>query len=519
MKQLFLSFLTATFVFLFSGTKAQNPGDTIFNSPRIHNINITFTQSGWWDSLLYYKMHADSFNLSTQSMMGSFVFDGTVIDSVGVTLKGNGSFSGFPGRKKPVKISFNQYVQGKKLEGLTTINLNNNFLDPSMMREKLLLDFMHTKGLPAPRCTYARVSFNGQYVGLYKIVEQVNKEFCKTHFNDWGGNLFKGDPGGSLGFISYNQTDYYPRYELHSNNTTNDWSDLINLIDNICNTPAANFHDTLESNLNTTPVIEQWAARNLFVDLDAYYHAAHNYYLYHNTITGKFEWCTWDVSVAFGFYPNWTEDSTVKTSLLMSTYPLTIRMLLDTTYKTTYLNTICDYLDYFNESVLFPQIDSIASKIYPAILAEADSNKMFPTQTFYATLDTFTYHMPSVPPSDIPALKRFITNRRANVLAELNSLGWTCPAVTGLNKVTNDEEQMTVYPNPSNGKFTVKNNRSERTNSILEIYNVLGEKITSLKTENEQTEIDLRHQPRGLYFVRLTQGNKPIAIAKVVITN
>lgn len=281
-----------------------NPGDSLFNSPIIHDINIIMTQSNWWDSLMYYKQHSDSFNLSTQSMIAKFIIDGTPIDSIGISLKGNSSF-GYPGQKKPIKVKFNEYVSGKKLEGLTTINLNNNALDPTMMREKLLLDFMNSKGLPAPRCTYARVSYNRQYVGLYKLVEQVNKQFCQTHFNNWGGNLFKGDPQGTLTWIDNNPATYYPYYELHSNQTANDWTDLVNFIDNINNTPATDFYDTLETNLNTTSMIQQWAARNLFADLDGFFHAPHNYYLYQNTTTNKFEWATWDVSVAFGFYQHY----------------------------------------------------------------------------------------------------------------------------------------------------------------------------------------------------------------------
>ena len=273
---------------------SQNPGDTLFSSSHIHTINIVFSQLGFWDSLMHYKQHADSFNLRTQAMMGKIFVDGTLIDSVGVQLKGNSSF-GFPGRKKPIKITFNEYVKGGKLEGLTVLDLNNNMLDPTMMREKLLLDFMNKKGLSAPRCTYARVSYNGQYVGLYKMIEPVDKAFIKTHFNDWGGNLFKGDPMGSLMWIGSNQASYSDTansasmYELHSNKTANNWSDLLNLIDNINNTPNTDFYDTLETVLNTTPCIQQWAVRNLFVDLDGYFHAPHNYYLYHDSLNNKFE--------------------------------------------------------------------------------------------------------------------------------------------------------------------------------------------------------------------------------------
>ena len=91
---------------------SQNPGDTLFNSLYVHDINITFTQPKFWDSLMFYKHYADSLNLSTQSMMGSFYVDGTLIDSVGVQLKGNSTY-GYPGQKKSIKIKFNQYVAGK----------------------------------------------------------------------------------------------------------------------------------------------------------------------------------------------------------------------------------------------------------------------------------------------------------------------------------------------------------------------------------------------------------------------
>ena len=455
---------------------AQNPGDTLFGSSHIHNINIVFTQPKFWDSLMYYKQHADSFNLGTQSMMGNFYLDGTMIDSVGIKLKGNSSF-GFPGRKKPIKVSFNQYVSGKKLEGLTTLDLNNNMLDPTMMREKLLLDFMNKKGLPAPRCTYARVSYNGQYVGLYKMIEQVNKEFIKTHFNEWGGNLFKGDPQGTLNWINSNPASYYSYYELHSNSTANNWGDLVNLIDNINNTPSPNLYDTLETNLNTTSFIQQWAARNLFVDLDGYFHAPHNYYLYHDSLSNKFEWITWDVSVAFGFYPMWLEDSTEHISLLHANGVLVQRMLGNAAYKTTYLNTICDYLDYLDTAVMAPIIDSLADRIYPDFVAEPDSNQMFPEQALFWTCDTLTIHTPV---GDIPGLKEFIVNRRNIVLAQLATLPFIC--TNGIEEMENALINVSANPNPFSEQTGITFFVSEAGEAMIEVHNNLGQTVDAFKT-------------------------------------
>jgi spore coat protein CotH len=491
---------------------AQNPGDSTFNATYIHDINITMTETNWWDSLMYYKMHADSFGLSTQSMVANITIDGTLIDSIGVSLKGNSSF-GYPGLKKPIKLSFNEYISSQKFDGLKTLNLNNNTLDPTYMREKLMLDFMNARGLPAPRCSYARVSYNGAYVGLYKIIEQIDKTFLQTHFGNKSGNLFKGDPQGTLLWFDNNPSTYYPWYELHTNTTVNDWSDLVNLIDNINNTPAADFHDTLERYMNTTPLIRQWAARNLFVDLDAYYHAPHNYYLYDNPATGKFEWCTWDVSVSFGFYPYWSEDSTENISVLMAGNILASRMLADPAYKTAYLNSICEYLDYFSNSILDPQIDSIGNAIRTSVYAEPDTNQMFPEVLFEGGMDTLTF---SSPIGDIPALKKFITRRRANVIAELASMPFTC--TNGQNELTKNSPNIEVWPNPFSESTMIQVRDIHLNTPELKISDLTGKEVKATIRRNNDSFIVERGTLRsGMYFYRLTDNQQIVACGKLII--
>lgn len=511
MKKYFLiSVVTLKCIFSF----AQNPGDSIFQSTVIHEINITFSQPDWWDSLMYYKTHSDSFNIGTQAIMGNVIIDGTLIDSVGVQLKGNSSF-GYPGQKKSIKIKFNEFVPGKKYDRLKTIVLNNNTLDPTMMREKLALDFLNKKGLAAPRCTFAKVSYNGLYVGLYKLLEEVDKTFLKTHFGNNGGNLFKGDPGGTLMWQGSIPNAYYSGYELHTNTSANNWTDLVNLIDNINNTSASDFYDSLENNLNTNSFIRQWAARNLFVDLDAYYHGPHNYYLYHNTATDKFEWNTWDVSVSFGFYPFWTEDSTENTSLLMASAnsPLTQRMLTNNTYKTIYLNTICEYLDYFSNAVLDQQIDSIAAAIYPAFVAEPDSNQMFPDQMFYAAIDTMTLHTPM---GDIPGLKKFISKRRTIVLNELASLPFICS--NGVKDLSALKSEVYIYPNPFSCSATLQISAGEITKYELKIFDMFGREVHPDIIRNSCSfRINRGNLPAGVYIYQLNDKEQFISSGKFIV--
>lgn len=491
---------------------SQNPGDITFQSAIVHDINITFTEPNYWDSLMYYKQYADSFNLSTQPMMANVIIDGTTINSIGVSLKGNSSF-GYPGQKKPIKLSFNEYVSGQRFDGLKTIILNNNFFDPTYMREKLMLDFLNEKGLPAPRCTYAKVSYNGLYVGLYKLIEPIDKIFLDTHYGDHSGNLFKGDPQGTLIWINNVDSSYYNFYELHTNTAVNDWSDLVNFIYNINNTPVTEFYDTMETNFNTTTFIKQWASRNLFVDLDAYFHSPHNYYLYHNIITNKFEWVTWDISVSFGVYLFMSEDSIENTSVLMSGPPLTQGMLNDATYKTTYLNAICEYLDYFSNAVLDPKIDSIANVIRPHVYAEPDSNQQFPEFMFESGMDTFSIVNPMVV---IPGLKKFITNRRNNVINELALLPFTC--TVGIEDLTNLKVNVKIYPNPFSNSTTLEIQTGTLTNYELKIYDIHGSEVHPEIIRNSDSFVISRSNlTSGMYFYRVKDNKQFISSGKFII--
>ncbi|MBK8339554.1 MAG: CotH kinase family protein [Flavobacteriales bacterium] len=168
--------------------------------------------------------------------------------------------------------------------------LNNGFKDPSFLREKLALDLMNDNGINAPRCTYARVYLNGSYWGLYTLVEAVDKTFLDNRFDDNEGNLFKGDPSGDFRWYGTAASGYYNHYELHTNETANDWTDLIHAMDVVNNTPANLLADSIHARFKTQNLLRAWAANNLLVNLDAYLGSGHNYYVYHDSTANEWRW-------------------------------------------------------------------------------------------------------------------------------------------------------------------------------------------------------------------------------------
>jgi len=103
-------------------------------------------------------------------------------------------------------------------------------------------------------------------------------------------------------------------------------------------------------------------------------------------------------------------------------------------------------------------------------------------------------------------------------------MGSLIPINTGIGNLNENEAGINVYPNPSNGKFTIQFlggvSTSLNTNSTIEIYNVLGEKIYSRYTiiQSLNYPIDLSSQPGGVYIYRvINQASGTVSEGKLVI--
>jgi spore coat protein CotH len=91
------------------------------------------------------------------------VIDGERLSEVGVRCKGNSSLS-IGSTKKPLNVTTDAFVPGQDLWGFDVINFNNNWSDPSLLREAIMLTAL-SRFAPVPRFTFARVTANGEYVG------------------------------------------------------------------------------------------------------------------------------------------------------------------------------------------------------------------------------------------------------------------------------------------------------------------------------------------------------------------
>ena len=189
------------------------PTHPLFDGDAVHEIHLTFSQPDWWDQLV------DNFEGLDDPLYLEAEFDWEALhfDSIGVRFKGNSSYT-YPGVKKSFKLDIDEFVAGQELYGLDKLNLNNCFMDPSFIREKSCYELCQAIGLPTERTNFAALYINGTYWGLYVLVEQFDQEFIESRFGaSEEGNLWKGEPYGTLEYLGTDEASYYDDYELKTN--------------------------------------------------------------------------------------------------------------------------------------------------------------------------------------------------------------------------------------------------------------------------------------------------------------
>lgn len=157
------------------------PGDALFSDPAIRHFKIDITDA----ELQRLRRDHKTYVRATVSA-GEQRFE-----EAGVRLKGVGSFR--PLDDKPsFAVKFDEFQPGQRYCGLDKIMLNNSSQDRSYLSEYLCTSLYRDAGAPAARVTFARVTFNGRELGLYVLIEAMNKTFLRQHFRNPNGVLYEG---------------------------------------------------------------------------------------------------------------------------------------------------------------------------------------------------------------------------------------------------------------------------------------------------------------------------------------
>lgn len=344
----------------------------VFNQNEVLRFDIKIDSDDWSD------MQSDlSSNLGGNSRPGqssttdfdpiwvpcSFNFNDTEWYHVGIRYKGNSSLSSAyqSGNKKlSFKLDFDEFeddypsLKNQRFYGFKQLNLNNNFDDSSLMREKVGADLFRKFGLASAQTTFCVVYVdNGsgsQYYGVYALVEEVDDTVIETQFADGSGNLYKPD-GDAASFA--NNTYDTDEMEKKTNEDEADYSDVKSLYTIINSSDRTNstaeWKANLEGVFNVNAFLKWLAANTVIQNWDTYGNMTHNYYLYNNPTTGLLTWIPWDNNEAF---QSGKQSGSLSLSLseVGSSWPLISYITDDEEYRQIYE----DYLLQFVNEVFIP---------------------------------------------------------------------------------------------------------------------------------------------------------------------
>lgn len=168
----------------------DDPAASLFDERVIRRYELTVAPADW-----------DQLNATATDEIyvpAAFALDGETVPLAAVRYKGSygtlyGCFDGGERtcRKLSLKVSFNETDPDGEFHGLRKLNFHSLERDPSKLRDSIGYRIFRRFGVPAPRTAFARLAVNGEDLGLFLIVENVDGRFTRVRYPDGGeGNLY-----------------------------------------------------------------------------------------------------------------------------------------------------------------------------------------------------------------------------------------------------------------------------------------------------------------------------------------
>ena len=288
-----LSFLIA--VALSGGAVASaQTTDELFNSGALNDIKLMLHSADW-------QKLKDTYKENTY-YPADITWGGNTVRNVGIRSRGLGSRHPL---KPGLRVDFDRYSSGQRFLGLKSVVLDNLTQDPSMMKEVVAMELFARMGLAAPRETFVRLYVNNTLVGLYGLVEAVDKQFLERVFGENDGNLYEYDYtfDYNLEYLG-SELDRYGIFKPQTN-TSHSPFDLFGGIERMVRTAGeasdAAFESAMAEFIDLRTFVRYVAVENYIADDDGWLGiwGMNNFYMYQFEDRTQFQIISWDKDYTF----------------------------------------------------------------------------------------------------------------------------------------------------------------------------------------------------------------------------
>jgi spore coat protein H len=269
----------------------------VFAEDEVRTYDLEMDPAEWADLIVHAR--------EEQYRAASLRVEGEVVGTVGLRFKGGisslrGCVDGAGNvkcSKLSMKIKFDEYEPGLRFHGLKRLNFHS-IREGSLLRERLAYHVFREMGVEAPRATHARLVMNGEPLGLFGLVENIDGRFTDEHFERGDGNLYKEQWPGTVD---------PSRLQLETNDETPDHSAMIQFGNDLTQAGAGELAGVVASYLDLESAFAYLAVDRAISNWDgitAFYCnnggcRNHNVFLYQHD-DARFTLVPWDLDNTFG---------------------------------------------------------------------------------------------------------------------------------------------------------------------------------------------------------------------------
>jgi spore coat protein CotH len=277
--------------------------DDLFNPDVLQRVEL------WMNSTDWAKLKA-SFQENTY-YPADVTWNGQTVRNVGIRSRGLGSRSS---TKPGLRVDFDRYSSGQQFLGLKSMVLDNLTQDHTGIKETAAMRLYARLGVPAPRATHTRLYVNGDYAGLYGLVESVDKTMIGRVFGSIGDNvqndgyLFEynyvlGSPWRFL-YEGADLAIYKTRFDIKTNESHADtaiWGPIEELVRLVNTSSTSTFEAAVAPKLDLAGFVRYIAVQNFAAQHDGFngYDGMNNFYLYRLENSSSHVFIAWDEDNAF----------------------------------------------------------------------------------------------------------------------------------------------------------------------------------------------------------------------------
>src|SRR5207253_3905301 len=190
------------------------------------------------------------------------------------------------GVKPGLRIDFNRFTSGQTFLGLSAVGLDNNGQDASMMKERMVMETFTKLGMPAAREVSTKLYVNGDYYGVFSLIEDTNKDWLKRVLADNDGYLYEYQEPTNYHFewLGADPALYSPRFfepQTHTNKP--DPAPLVAMIRTMNFASDVDFATAMAHYIDLSLFMKYLAIEDFMAETDGLLTGMNNFYLYRDT--------------------------------------------------------------------------------------------------------------------------------------------------------------------------------------------------------------------------------------------